>query len=290
MKLIILVGPPGSGKSTFAKQIEKENGYVHVSQDDQGKEGHMREFRAALSTNEPIVVDRMNFSAGQRAIYIRAAQERGYHTQIRCFYISRDKCFQRVMAREDHPTIKTEENARSALSTFFKNFERPSEFESDEIIEEFDTSEKRKTALICDLDGTLCNIDHRLHYVRREGKKDWKNFMKEIDKDTPNSWCVSLVNAMLPRVDALLYVSGRSDDHRKVTEKWLLEYSLDMHEKLIMRARDDHRSDEIVKEIIYLFEIKPYYDIIFAVDDRPRVGRMWRKNGVTTLMCNDKEF
>lgn len=29
-------------------------------------------------------------------------------------------------------------------------------------------------AIIVDLDGTLANVDHRMHHVRGEGRKNWK--------------------------------------------------------------------------------------------------------------------
>lgn len=53
MKLTLLVGPPGSGKSTFAKKRIEEDGdhgaaTVYVNQDSQGKQGHQEIFRNAL--------------------------------------------------------------------------------------------------------------------------------------------------------------------------------------------------------------------------------------------------
>ena len=36
-----------------------------------------------------------------------------------------------------------------------------------------------KKIVICDIDGTIANNDHRQHYL--EGKKDWEGFFSELE-------------------------------------------------------------------------------------------------------------
>lgn len=43
----------------------------------------------------------------------------------------------------------------------------------------------KQKAIIVDLDGTLCNAEHRKHYVEAK-KKDWKSFYNGIAQDKPN--------------------------------------------------------------------------------------------------------
>ena len=43
--IIILVGPPGSGKTTYS-EILKTEGYERISQDDQGKDVHVSQSRS----------------------------------------------------------------------------------------------------------------------------------------------------------------------------------------------------------------------------------------------------
>ena len=47
-------------------------------------------------------------------------------------------------------------------------------------------------AVICDLDGTLCLIDHRRHHVLKT-PKDWESFNHECEKDEPNVPVIELV-------------------------------------------------------------------------------------------------
>jgi len=69
--ITLLVGPPGSGKSTIALDRINNDGdhglaTVRVSQDDQGKPGHMEVFENALLNKQNIIVDRMNFDKIKR--------------------------------------------------------------------------------------------------------------------------------------------------------------------------------------------------------------------------------
>ena len=49
-----------------------------------------------------------------------------------------------------------------------------------------------------------------------------------------------------------------------------------------MREKGDHRGDEIVKKEIYDNQIKPIYDVMCVFDDRDKVVKMWRDEG---LLC-----
>lgn len=290
-QLIVLVGPPGSGKSTLAKQYESE-GFVRVSQDDQGKAGHHEVFDRAIDQGKNIVVDRMNFSVQQRKPYLSVAESAGYETHIIVVHYPRSECFKRVMAREDHPTIKDESAANSALNTFFSKYERPKPDEAHNVVFTYPGGEKPKV-VVCDLDGTLCNLDSRLHHVRKPAgeKKNWKGFFDDLINDEPHEWCFQLVHAMAESGFPVVYASGRPDDYKRKTEQWLRENNLDLHDnRLYMRCRGDHREDFIAKEIILDFEILTRFTPLFFIDDRQQVVDFWRSRGYTALQCAKGDF
>jgi hypothetical protein len=166
--------------------------------------------------------------------------------------------------------------------------------------------ENKQKAIICDLDGTLFNIDHRLHYVKQP-KKDWKNFNSEIPNDTPNKWCLEIIKYF--GLDyKIIFVSGRSEDCRLETLNSLNKHTRDilpptvddyegydtifltMVYLLLMRKAKDYRPDEIVKKEIYEKYIKEKYDVLFVIDDRKRVVDMWRKEGLVVLHCAEGNF
>lgn len=285
-QIIVLVAPPGAGKSTLAKSYELE-GYVRVSQDDAGKKGHMDIFEAALLENKNIIIDRMGFSTFQRERYLVPAKEVGYTTKIIVLHESYDTCLERCLKREGHPTIKDEKNARSALHTFFSKYDKVKDAEASEVVRIWPSGEK-STAIIIDLDGTLCNIDHRLNFVKTDGKKNWKGFFEGIADDKVNGWCKELIQLLCEK-HAIVLCSGRPDDHKKVTERWLKENEIN-YRYLFMRQRGDFRPDTEIKQNILDFEIKTRYTPYLSIDDRATVVSMWRSNGITCLACDEGNF
>lgn len=146
--------------------------------------------------------------------------------------------------------------------------------------------------IVCDLDGTLCNIDHRLHYVKQENP-DWDSFFDACVDDTPNQWCVSIIEAMYAKGYGIVFVSGRSDKVAVKTRKWLIEkvgiLNIAYDYELFMRPDGDHQPDDKLKEQIYEQHLKDR-DTLFVLDDRKKVVDMWRSKGLTVLQCAEGEF
>lgn len=284
-QLILLVGPPGSGKTTYSKPFLD---HIYINQDSQGKDGHFNLFREAIKNKKNIIVDRMNFSFEQRNRYLSLAKESNYNITIVVFHESYDTCLKRCLERKNHETIQNEKNARSALQTFFIRYDRVENKEADCVLQLWPEGTKDK-AIVVDLDGTLCNITHRLHWVNTDvNKKDWKRFFSSLNEDSVNEWCRDIIYKFSD-THKIIYCSGRPDDYRKQTEMWLKENSLSTHD-LYMRRRGDFRSDHIIKEILLDFEILTRFDPYFVIDDRKQVVDMWRRRGVTTLQCDEGDF
>jgi len=144
---------------------------------------------------------------------------------------------------------------------------------------------------IFDLDGTLANIDHRLHHVRGKSRKErnWKAFNEEVSNDTPNWWVVDLLDMVKADGGEVLILSGRSEENgtQERTEAWLDKYNI-IYDHLRMRQAGDYRKDEIIKKEMLEAFLKEYpeYKVWFIVDDRQRVVDMWRENGYNVLQCN----
>jgi predicted kinase len=295
-ELLLLVGPPGCGKSSMSKDYET---YVYVNQDSQGK-GHLDIFNQAVLDRKDIIVDRMNFNKEQRARYVKVAKDAGYLTNIFVIHESFKTCYNRMVKRQNHETIKDEESRLKALNFFFTRYERVSDDEADRVIRTWPENYKNSfpKVVICDLDGTLCNIEHRIHHVRGEGKKNWGKFMQAIPDDKPNEWCVDVLRGLVDKYK-IVYCSGRSEDEREKTEAWLAKHGLNaiydrdhtLHQvPLYMRKSKDSRKDSIVKEILLDFEILTRYEPVFMIDDRKQVCDMWRSRGYIVLQCAEGLF
>jgi len=130
--LILLVGPQGSGKTTYCE--ENLRGYTRISQDEQGKEGHFKAYHEAMGRgDELVVVDRINHRRDQRGRYAHPAREAGYHVKIVWLNVDRATCLKRISQRKGHRTLKAED-AEKALYLFFREFQAPSRRESNEVV------------------------------------------------------------------------------------------------------------------------------------------------------------
>lgn len=280
-QMILMVGPPASGKSTYAQALE---GFTRISQDDMGKMEHLTEFQDALARGENVVVDRLNHLAEQRQRYLLPAKIQGYTTKIVIMCTPKSECLARFKTREAHPTIKNETDMGRATEMFTSKYEPVREEEAD-IVERVLWKTERDKAVVFDLDNTVSDASHREHFLKGE-KRDWNSFFNAQQYDKPFPWAVALMNAIEKLDDGtkIVICTARPDTYRSMTEEWLFKHQL-WFDELFMRSRSDRRRDDIIKENMFEFDILSQYDVLFHVDDRKMVIDALRKKGITVLDC-----
>ena len=151
-----------------------------------------------------------------------------------------------------------------------------------------------KDIIVCDLDGTLCNIDHRTHFVQvaQGERKDWDSFFNGVPNDTVNEPVLEVLDRFRFALDEfefeIVFCSGRPERCRADTEAWLKQHGFN-HYALWMREDGDFRRDDIVKQEIldkYLEKDR----VLFVLDDRDQVVDMWRRNGLTCFQVAEGDF
>lgn len=129
--LIVLMGAPGSGKTTFCQTSLPD--YHRVSQDDMGKKAYLKIFQKMVQDGvREIVVDRMNQDSRQREKFLNLAKRNGYSTTIIWLQTPDDICNARIENRLGHKY--TARDCRIALSYYYKSLESPLSDEADRII------------------------------------------------------------------------------------------------------------------------------------------------------------
>lgn len=138
---------------------------------------------------------------------------------------------------------------------------------------------------IFDLDGTLADISHRLHYIQGE-TKDWPTFFSQCDEDAPIWPVINTLKRLAEKSDIWIF-TGRSDEVRSKTITWLTHYGI-RFDKLLMRKAGDHRLDHVLKEE-WLKENNTHL-LIGVFEDRQSVVDMWRANGVFCFQVAEGKF
>lgn len=146
-----------------------------------------------------------------------------------------------------------------------------------------------KKVVILDLDGTVADCNHRLHFIQG-AERDYKAFYDALVDDKPIHHIIDLVRAISESSEyVFIVVTGRPISHLRETEIWLNEHFIDYY-AIFMRAENDFRKDYIVKKE-FLDTIRAQFgEPAFALDDRSSVVAMWRQNGVPCLQVAPGDF
>lgn len=143
--------------------------------------------------------------------------------------------------------------------------------------------------VIFDVDGTLADISHRRHFVASK-PKNFGAFNRAMVHDTPHYDIIELLNRHVVFGDRVLIASGRGEEDRNTTEKWLAIHNANSYQRLYMRPAKDYRSDDIIKEEILAQMRLDGYDPKLVYDDRDQVVAMWRRNGIRCLQVAEGNF
>lgn len=147
------------------------------------------------------------------------------------------------------------------------------------------TKPQKPRAVIVDFDGTLCNISAALPHITTPGqRKDFKKF-HEVAKTCPPitetlHWC----NRQRKQNHCeIVVVTGRKKMWYFDTVEWLDKHMQVPFSRLLMRDNQDSRPDTEVKRDIYnVLTEELDYDIVAAIDDRPRIIELWESLGIPT--------
>lgn len=126
--------------------------------------------------------------------------------------------------------------------------------------------EPRPLAVI-DLDGVVADVRHRLPLIR-EAPRDWDGFFAGIPDDPPLAEGLAVVHRLATDHD-LVYLTGRPERTREITEAWLDRHGLP-RATVIMRRERDRRPARVVKPAL-LRRLAEGRRVAVVVDDDPDV-------------------
>ena len=146
-------------------------------------------------------------------------------------------------------------------------------------VEPYEPDMSLPSAVMCDIDGTLA-----LHNGR--GPYDFER----CTEDKLNTAVLrALWSFRLANDDRIILLSGRQEEYRPHTERWLAQHQVP-YDELHMRAAGDRRRDDIVKAELFDQHVRHRYAVRVSLDDRDRVVALWRRMGLPTWQVNYGDF
>lgn len=143
-----------------------------------------------------------------------------------------------------------------------------------------------KNFLICDLDGTACDEEHRVHHGRDH--QDWDAYFSKLDIDEP----YEDVRWLLEKSQGkhVLFVTCRPEKYRDATVKWLRKYGI-LFTDLLMRPDGDETPSQRLK----LIQLEKYFgsreevlkNVFLVLEDRCKVVSAMRQYGLTVWQCRE---
>lgn len=306
-KLYITVGLPGSGKTTWARELvafAEPDSAVAISRDDlrdmlYGKRVGLStaqedEITAlqhamtekALRRGQDVVVHDCNLRMSYRKALAEIAERVGADwAQVGFIDVPLIVCLERN-AKRDAPvpeSVIRQMYSRHVLPMLTQGLKEPDVRGKFALPtrEPYVADLSLPGAVLVDIDGTVA-----LHEGVR-GPYDTSRY--HLDK--PNLPIIDMVrHEAYDLGNKIVFSSGRDEEFYGVTEEWLYQEVKVPIAGFFMRPRGDKRNDAIVKLDLFDENIRGVWNIKRAYDDRNRVVAAYRSIGLTVLQVADGDF
>jgi predicted kinase len=304
-KVLINIGLPGSGKTTWSKDfVSKNPDWVRVGRDDfrfmlkdspilDPKGEKMlndlmtQTTRKALLSGYNVVLDNTHCKLKYINEAVASVNDLA-DVDFRYFDVPMTTCIERDKLREKKVGTPVITKMAKDLAVLLDTFGWQPVKQKGKTITDYTANwdPALPFAVITDVDGTIA------HMGTRRGPFDWK----KVGVDAPDpiiigalkAWKMAGFNAETDNIQ-ILVVSGRDGSCRKETEEWLDAYGVP-HDAIFMRPANDFRKDSLIKKEIYENDIKGKYNVIMVYDDRNQVVDVWRGLGLKCAQVEPGEF
>lgn len=300
--MILTCGLPGSGKTTWANEYVKKNPEViNANRDDLRKmlfnayvldaeqESTVTSvqhgiIRDALRKGKTVIVSDTNLNPRTVKSLHKIAEHFGAGFELVHISASAQESVVQDMNRKPEPARLV---GAQVINNFAKNAldEKgiPKVLNKDWSLTEFVPKPYKPggmmpCAIIVDLDGTVA-IHQRSPYA-----------YDLLETDLPNHDVIDVVKTYSIEGTEIIFMSGRPDTYKLMSKVWIDKHiGIDSYQ-IYMRKAGDSRMDAIVKEELFLEHVDGKYDVLFCLDDRDQVVKLWRDKGLTCLQVNYGNF
>lgn len=286
IKVIICVGIPGSGKSTWAKkEVAKDPlKWLRISNDDframangsvfstdyEKLVSHFRKYliREGLKRNLNIIVDNVNIDSRHYKDVCEIASSINKDIQVfeKVFFIDKEEAIKRDSLRESKVGSDVIERFwKKSGGKQFKFYNPKSDVfvaksSSYSVFEPLKQDNSLPRAVIFDNDGTISLIHNRSPYDA-----------STCDEDLPHEHVIECMKLYHNAGYKIFFVSGREEKDRAPTERFYAKHFPEVKYELYMRPTGSKEKDVYIKKSIYEEHIKGKYFVAGWFDDRKQI-------------------
>lgn len=307
-RLILTIGAPASGKSTWAQTRAKEYDGVTIAERDQIREEYAKSIGrvpwdkdwgdeeekevTAIQTSkvvsdlerfQEVIVSDTNLNLRTRLKWQHMAKELGVeliHVRFPVFHNVLLRCNAKRESWKRVPDKIMNRMIINMVENFPVGVNDNAYYGVSNGGIQHGSGIGTFKGVVVDLDGTLAEIHDRSPY---EDEK--------VEQDRINSDVLDVVKGLHSLGYDITIMSGRDEGRsRAPTRRWLNAHGVP-YNRLYMRPPGDSIKDNVVKHdlMIGLYEVHGAVPCM-AIDDRDQVVRLWRDMGIRCLQVADGNF
>lgn len=305
--MFIYRGFPASGKSTAAREhISSHPETIEINRDNsrvllgiQGRFGNQEQeemvtninntiLKDAMKNDKDIIISDTNLRARNVKHFAKNAMKSDYNIEIVDFKdVSLDELIKRNENREDPIPEKS-------IRDMWEKFPYKSWGDKDDLLlsakekldeemkihyQPYKNDKNNPPAVLVDIDGTVAH---------HEGVRSPYDFTKVIE-DKPDDTVIAMVKSLKKQGKKVIIMSGRSDECKEDTVKWLEKYGIEFDD-IHMRSKGDQRADWVIKDELVREHIQDNYYVDYCLDDRNQVVDHHRAMGYKVLQVEPGDF
>ena len=268
LKALICVGISASGKTTYAKSLDRT--WINVNRDDlrfslTGSSGwgeykfnkniesivtsiQKSVVNEAQASGKNVVISDTNLNPSIRQGWVDFLEKLGYQVEIKHFPIKLEEAWKRDSLRPNgvgHDVI---------YSQWLRYVEQTEEV--------YTPNPDLPDTAIFDIDGTIAKMNRSPY--------EWG----KVAEDEVRYEVVEYLKALKQGGYKIILLSGRDSVCRSDTMYWL-DYNQIPYDGLFMREQGDNRPDTEIKKELFFTHVAPNCNVKICVDDRSVMVRMW---------------
>ena len=287
LEVILCVGIPGSGKSTWAKSVvaSDPHNWVRINNDDiramiNGSQysretekfvaaTRMSMLREALKRNRNVIIDNLNITSDHWTQTVLECQAMNKDITIseKIFFVPLETAIERDSKREG-----TAKLGADIISSWWKKSGKTDL--SRRVAKKLEVTRKCSKkewtpmvqdpslpkAVVFDNDGTISLLNGRNPYDASTS-----------DKDLPHLHVIECLKLYHSAGYKVIFFSGREEKDRAPTERFYAQHFPEVKYELYMRPTGSMEKDVIIKERMFNQHIKGKYFLSAWVDDRKQI-------------------